>query len=434
MSGKVVLTGGLKFTSLADLFQIIGGNNSTGTLRINSQYTPDPGIIYFVEGNPVNASDGHLRGLDAIYALFGRTEGNFEFIDGRVSVEHAIKKSRMEIVLDALRMIDDGVIKKVEPPSTQEILIGRPDKPEEDKKTGPSVIKGPAIDYLYIVDEEDFYDGKTIVKEGTHGKWIWIVLEGKVKIIKETRRGPLTILHLGEGCYIGTFSSLLFHDYARSASVKAVGDVRLGLLDTQRLANEYYTLPMEFRGMLASLDRRLKKITDRAADLALKKTGLSLPSKGLEVVVQSGSKKEGCLRHRGRKGLCDKKDPERAPPPPGTGRGRFLRFPTLHGYGPRTTIRLCGRLKRPERPEAQYRRTPGRAQRTFHGIQRHDFQCLHVYFLHHEIGFLLQPKKMTLAIHVTGKADEDLFGPALAHIVHVQDDRIEKGIVMPPFG
>ena len=293
MSGKVVLTGGLKFTSLADLFQIIGGNNSTGTLRINSQYTPDPGIIYFVEGNPVNASDGHLRGLEAIYALFGRTEGNFEFIDGRVSVERAIKKSRMEIVLDALRMIDDGVIKKVEPPSTQEILIDQTEKPKESKKAGPSVIKGPAIDYLYILDEEDFSDGKTIVKEGTHGKWIWIVLEGKVKIIKETRRGPLTILYLGEGCYIGTFSSLLFHDYARSASVQAVGDVRLGLLDTQRLANEFYTLPLEFRGILACLDRRLKKITERAWELALKIPGPALPSKGLELVIQSGSKKEG---------------------------------------------------------------------------------------------------------------------------------------------
>ena len=292
MSGKIVLTGGLKFTSLADLFQIIGGNNSTGTLRITSQYTPDPGIIYFVEGNPVNASDGGLRGLDAVYALFGRTEGNFEFVDGRVSVEHAIKKSRMEIVLDALRMIDDGVIKKVEPPSTQQIVISQADKPEETKKSGPATIKGPAIDYLYILDEEDFHDGKVIVKEGTHGKWIWILLEGTVKIIKDTQRGPLTILYLGEGCYIGTFSSLLFHDYARSASVKAVGDVRLGLVDTQRLANEFYTLPMEFRSMLASLDRRLKKITDRAADLALKKQGLALPGKGLEVLIQSGSKKE----------------------------------------------------------------------------------------------------------------------------------------------
>ena len=292
MSGKVVLTGGLKFTSLADLFQIIGGNNSTGTLRISSQYTPDPGIIYFIEGNPVNATDGSLRGLEAVYSLFGRTEGNFEFVEGKVPVEHAIKKSRMEIVLDALRMIDDGVIKKVEPPSTQEIFVDKAGKREETKKAGAPVIKGPAIDYLYILEEEEFYEGKTIVKEGTHGKWIWVLLEGKVKISKETQRGPLTILNLGEGCYIGTFTSLLFHDYARSASVTAVGDVRLGLLDTQRLAGEFYTLPNEFRSMLASLDRRLKKTTDRVVDLAMKNQGLQVPSKGLEVVFQSGSKKE----------------------------------------------------------------------------------------------------------------------------------------------
>jgi CRP-like cAMP-binding protein len=292
MSGKVVLTGGLKFTSLADLFQIIGGNNSTGTLRISSQYTPDPGIIYFLEGNPVNATDGNLRGLDAIYSLFGRTEGNFEFVEGKVPVEHVIKKSRMEIVLDALRMIDDGVIKKVEPLSTQEIFVGKPGKPEEAKKGAPPVIKGPAIDYLYILGEEEFYDGKTIVKEGTHGKWIWVLLEGTVKISKNTQRGPLTILHLGEGCYIGTFTSLLFHDYARTATVTAVGDVRLGLLDTQRLAGEFYILSPEFRAMLASIDRRLKKTTERAADLAMKQQGLVVPSKGLEVVIQSGSKKE----------------------------------------------------------------------------------------------------------------------------------------------
>jgi hypothetical protein len=292
MSEKVVLTGGLKFTSLADLFQIIGGNNSTGTLRISSQYSPDTGTIYFLDGNPINATEGTLRGLEAVYALFGRTEGNFEFVEGKVPVEHVIKKSRMEIVLDALRMIDDGVIKKVEPLSTQEILVSKPGKPEESKKAGPPAIKGPAIDYLYILDEEEFYDGKTIVKEGTHGKWIWVLIEGTVKISKNTQRGPLTILHLGEGCYIGTFTSLLFHDYARSATATAVGDVRLGLLDTQRLAGEYYTLSPEFRAMLASLDRRLKKTTERVADLASKQQGLVVPQKGLEIVIPAGSKKE----------------------------------------------------------------------------------------------------------------------------------------------
>jgi hypothetical protein len=44
--------------------------------------------------------------------------------------------------------------------------------------------------------------------------------------------------------------------------------------------------------MLASIDRRLKKTTERAADLAMKQQGLVVPSKGLEVVIQSGSKKE----------------------------------------------------------------------------------------------------------------------------------------------
>jgi hypothetical protein len=106
MGGKAVLTGKLKFTSLADLFQIIGGNNSTGTLRITSQYVPQPGIVHFVKGNPVNAMNGHLEGQDAVYSLFGRTEGNFEFTEEKVSAEPVIKKTRMEIVLNALRMLD----------------------------------------------------------------------------------------------------------------------------------------------------------------------------------------------------------------------------------------------------------------------------------------------------------------------------------------
>jgi CRP-like cAMP-binding protein len=280
MGGKAVLTGNLKFTSLADLFQIIGGNNSTGTLRITSQYVPQPGIVHFLKGNPVNAANGSLKGLDAAYSLFGRTEGNFEFSEEKLSVEHAIKKNRMEIVLNALRMLDDGVIEKVGPTTADELL-------------SKEVIKGPAIDYLYILDEEEFSDGKTVVKEGSHGKWIWVILDGAAQLTRETSRGPLTIAKLGEGCFIGSFTSLLFQEYARSATVSAVGDLRLGLLDTQRLAGEFYTLRADFRNTLSSLDRRLKKITDRAVDLSAKKEdSLSLPAKGLEVVVDMGSKKD----------------------------------------------------------------------------------------------------------------------------------------------
>lgn len=293
MGGKAVLTGNLKFTSLADLFQIIGGNNSTGTLRITSQYVPHPGIVHFLKGNPVNATNGPLQGLDAVYSLFGRTEGNFDFTEEKVTSEHTIKKNRMEIVLDALRMLDDGVIEKVGPTSANDILSKKGTKSGDGQRRELPVIKGPAIDYLYILDEEEYSDGRTVVKEGSHGKWIWVILDGAVQITRETSRGPLTIAKLGEGCFIGSFTSLLFQEYARSATVTAMGDLRLGLLDTQRLAGEFYTLPADFRNTLSSLDRRLKGITDRAVDLSMRKQdSLVLPAKGLEVVVEMGAKKD----------------------------------------------------------------------------------------------------------------------------------------------
>jgi hypothetical protein len=293
MGGKAVLTGNLKFTSLADLFQIIGGNNSTGTLRVMSMYVPHPGIVHFVKGNPVDAINGSLNGLDALYSLFGRTEGNFEFTEEKVSGEPVIKKSRMEIVLDALRMLDDGVIEKVGPTTADQPLSKKGAKFKEGQKRELPMIKGPAVDYLYILDEEEFPDGRTVVKEGSHGKWIWVILDGAVQITRETSRGPLTIAKLGEGCFIGSFTSLLFQEYARSATVTAMGDLRLGLLDTQRLAGEFYTLPADFRNTLSCLDRRLKKMTDRAVDLSSKKDDpLVLPAKGLEVVLDLGSKKE----------------------------------------------------------------------------------------------------------------------------------------------
>ena len=170
-----------------------------------------------------------------------------------------IKKNRMEIVLNALRMLDDGVIEKVGPTTADELLSKKGSKSGDGQKRELPVIKGPAIDYLYILDEEEFPDGRTVVKEGSHGKWIWVILDGAAQITRETSRGPLTIAKLGEGCFIGSFTSLLFQEYARSATVTAMGDLRLGLLDTQRLAGEFYTLPADFRNTLSSLDRRLRE-------------------------------------------------------------------------------------------------------------------------------------------------------------------------------
>ena len=291
MAGKAALTGNLSFINLPDLFQILGGNGSTGSLYIRSEHAPAIGRIYFDKGNPINAIDGFHKGKDAVYALFGWMEGNFEFYEEKVNVTRAINCSRMEIVLDALKMIDDGVIKKVGP-EPQGNEGKKTEGSKADGKGALPILKGPFIDYVFVIDEEEYAPGSQIIKEGGHGKWIWVIMEGIVNITKEVSGQPLTIARLGEGSFIGTFTSFLFKENIRSATVTTENEVRLGLLDNERLSIEFASLSEGFRTILLSLDGRLRSITDRAAALSAQSEGTNELPKDKRPIMKLGSTKE----------------------------------------------------------------------------------------------------------------------------------------------
>jgi CRP-like cAMP-binding protein len=172
----------------------------------------------------------------------------------------------MEIILDALRMLDDGIIKKVGPPSLGEVSAVQ----SSSKKDALPIIKGPLVNYMYIIDEEEFRDGERIVVEGAHGNWIWVILEGVVEITRKTSNGPMTIARLGEGSTIGTIRCLAWREHIRSATATAVGNVQLGVLDSEHLSEEYTRLTSQFKELLLSMDARLGKITDTAVELFMK--------------------------------------------------------------------------------------------------------------------------------------------------------------------
>lgn len=265
MRDNVVMAGSLKFLALGDILQLLGANSSTGVLRLISRYANDPGFIYFESGNPINASCGARSGLEAIYSLFGWTEGEFEFATEKISGQRTITKSRMGIILEGLKMVDDGQIKKVGPDAVTRMYMTT-----NDPNAVP-VVKGPLVDYMYVADEEDFFDGEYIVEEGKHGSWIWVILEGVVEIIRDTPEGPMPIVRLGDGSFIGSLASFLIQGHIRTATAVAVGNVQLGVLDSQRLAQEFSRLTPEFRGFLVSLDKRLKQLNERAMDFRLKR-------------------------------------------------------------------------------------------------------------------------------------------------------------------
>ena len=263
MNNRIGLSGSLAFVSLPDIFQILGGNNSTGVLKLTSKYTQHPGIIHFSKGNPINAVYGSLKGPKALNSMFGWQEGEYLFYEEDVqSVEVTITKGRMDIVLDALSLLDNDKIKKIGPNSS---LALHP----EDKidSSGMPVLKGPLTDYLYVVREDFYKAGEPIVKEGKHGKWIWTVYQGIVRVTRDTSKGPLVLARIGEGCFIGTIRALLYGEYERNASVIAEGDLRLCLLDAEPFYREYSKLSPGFRRLLLSLDQRLRKLNMRAIDI-----------------------------------------------------------------------------------------------------------------------------------------------------------------------
>ncbi len=266
MSSNIVLSGNLNFLNLGEILQLLGSNGSSGLLRIMSKYAPNPGLIYFLNGNPVNASNGSLNGIDAVYSLFGWIEGEFEFSTEDIKSEKVINFGRMEIILNGLKMLDDGDIEKLGPVSFEK----EPSDLSGKEPTLP-IIKGPLVDYMDVVDEEERFDGDRIVEEGKHGEWIWVILEGVVDIIKETPKETIKIVRIGDGSFIGSISSFFMEGQIRSATAVAVGNVQLGVLDSQRLSNELAPFSPEFRRLVISLDKRLREVTDKTIDAYIKK-------------------------------------------------------------------------------------------------------------------------------------------------------------------
>jgi hypothetical protein len=284
---KQVLSGDLSFLGLGDILQLIGSNGGSGTLRITSKYSTTPGYVHFSKGNIINASAGTNVGIDAAYALFGWTEGEFDFSEEETNIERAINMPRMEIILDGLRMVDDGVTKKMGPVTYEE----KGTEGAADRPRGMPTIKGPLVDYTYVVAEDRFNYGQRIVAENTHGGWIWVVMEGVVDIVKTLPQGELPLIRVGDGSFIGSIASLLFSSSPRFASALAASnDVVLGVLDSQRLSREYSSTSMEFRDAITSLDNRLREVSDRAVEIHLKKDNIKEMTKNKKPIIKQGKK------------------------------------------------------------------------------------------------------------------------------------------------
>ena len=291
MNDETVLKGNIEFLSLGDILQLLGGNGSSGILRIMSPHALEPALVYFEKGNPVNASCGSLSGLDALYALFGWIEGDFEFSEMEIQSERIITKGRMGIILDGLKLLDDGHIERL-----GTVAPGHTAKDADAEESDSPVIWGPLVDYMCVVDEEGFYDGETLLEEGKHGNWIWVILEGAVNILKDTPSGPTPVIQLGSVSFVGSVASFLVRNHSRTYSAKAVGDVQVGVLDSQRLAQEYSKMSYELKAFTMSIDKRLRSLMERVVEYSGSSTELDDYLADKKKVIEQGEDEKRLFR------------------------------------------------------------------------------------------------------------------------------------------
>ena len=122
----------------------------------------------------------------------------------------------------------------------------------------------------YMVETKVYSDGETIIEEGSTGSWIYVIVEGSVKVKKRTARKMVTLDTLKEGEVFGEMVFLEGGEGARSASVIAAeGPVRVALLDTEKLIREYEAVPAELRALIRSFMIKLRNTTSKVCSIVV---------------------------------------------------------------------------------------------------------------------------------------------------------------------
>jgi len=288
MNSNIVLKGNLHFLNLGELLQLLGGSGSTGILKLTSMHTQGPGFIFIMDGNPVDAEYQNQKGQDVLNSFFGWIDAEFEFSDEKILHRKTIQKNRMELILDGLRMFDDGLIEIVGQASSKE------SKAESKDDSGIPIIKGPLVDYLYIVDEDSFAAGQEVVVQEKYGNWLWVILEGTVEVVRLLPEGPVVINKLTEGAFIGSINSLKERSNVRSATVSAISNVQLGVLDYHRILEEFTSLSESLKNALFSIENRLMQLTTICANAQFKKIKM-LQSMGEQKQLSIFEKKDDTI-------------------------------------------------------------------------------------------------------------------------------------------
>jgi len=113
---------------------------------------------------------------------------------------------------------------------------------------------------LFLTSGKETYKaGEIVFKEGSHGAAVYVLSSGRVEISKVIQGRKFVVEILGPGDIFGEMSYI---DHApRSATAIALENTVLELVDKDFLDREFNQIASDFRQIISTLVRRLRKTT-----------------------------------------------------------------------------------------------------------------------------------------------------------------------------
>ncbi len=112
-----------------------------------------------------------------------------------------------------------------------------------------------------------YSNGDIIVSEGVVSNNAYIVFEGKVNITKKVDKKSILINTLSKGEVFGEMG--LISQSVRSASVVAVGNVSIGVIEREQFEAVVSKLPDDVRAIVKALVDRLRDTSGRLSRIGL---------------------------------------------------------------------------------------------------------------------------------------------------------------------
>ncbi len=112
-----------------------------------------------------------------------------------------------------------------------------------------------------------YANGDIIVSEGIVSNNAYIIFEGKVNITKKVDKKSILINTLSKGEVFGEMG--LISQSVRSASVVAVGNVTIGVIEREQFEAIVSKLPDDVRAIVKALVDRLRYTSDQLSKIGL---------------------------------------------------------------------------------------------------------------------------------------------------------------------